>query len=314
MLKFTDMRKRRRFFRGVVNHIYQKTSSGYNIFYGYEDFLMFFTMMSVSVRAADIQVFSLCLMYNHFHSLTKAEAVQQLSDLMNHCCSWFAREFNFSTGRSGQLFKKNFGSAPKRDDKAVRNAINYIGNNPVEKKICGRPEQYRWNFLAYAVSANPFSEPLIIKKASNRLRRAVKEVKSMSELNLPLKSRQILRLFKALSDKEIEQLTDFIITEYNFIDYEAAASYYGSVSKMIEAMAFNTGSEYDIREEWYPDSDLAYQEMQDYVMNIMKLTPVSKVISLPSDEKTDIARALLRYTSATPRQVIRFLHLPVADN
>lgn len=307
------MRKRRRFYRGVVNHIYQKTSSGHNIFYGYEDFLMFFTMMSVSVRSAEVQVFSLCLMYNHFHSLTKTEVVQQLSDLMNHCCSWFAREFNLSTGRRGQLFKKNFGSAPKRDDKAVRNAINYIGNNPVEKRICVRPEQYRWNFLAYAVSANPFSEPLIIKNASNRLRRAVKEVKSMSELNLPLKSRHILRLFRDLSDREIEQLVDFIITEYNFIDYEAAASYYGSVSKMIEAMAFNTGSEYDIREEWNPDSDLAYHEMQDYVRNNMRMTPVSNVISLPSDEKSEIASVLQRHTSATPHQVIRFLHLSVVD-
>lgn len=307
------MRKRRRFYRGVVNHIYQKTSSGHNIFYGYEDFLMFFTIMSVSVRSSDIQIFSLCLMYNHFHSLARTEVVQQLSGLMNHCCSWFAREFNHSTGRSGQLFRKNFGSAPKRDEKAVRNAINYIGNNPVEKRICGRPEQYRWNFLAYAVSANPFSEPLIIKKASNRLRKAVKEVKYMSKLNLPLKSRHILRLFKGLSDRETEQLVDLIITEYNFIEYEAAASYYDSFSKMVEAMAFNTGSEYDIREEWNPDSDLAYQEMQDYVRNIMKLNPVSKVISLPSAEKFEIAKRLLAHTDSTPQQVIRFLHLSVAD-
>ena len=62
-----DMRKRRRFYRGSVNHIYQRTTSGNNLFYGYEDFLTFFTIMSVAVRSAGIQVLAVCLMYNHFH-------------------------------------------------------------------------------------------------------------------------------------------------------------------------------------------------------------------------------------------------------
>lgn len=304
------MRKRRKFYGGVVNHVYQRTMSGNNLFYGYEDFLTFFTIVAVSVRSSQVKLIALTLMYNHFHSLIVAESMQQLSDFMNHACSWFARESNHFTEKTGQLLKKNFGSAPKWSDKDVRTAINYVGNNPVEKKICSRPEQYRWNFLQYAVTPNPFSEPLVLRRASKRMKRAVKEVVSMSRLNLPLKFTMILRLFKGLNNIEKEQLVDFIITEYNFIDYEAAISYYGSYPKMIEAMNSNTGSEFDIREEWDPDSDLTYQNMVEYIQNTMPDMPVSRVSSLPDAEKQKLALLFSRM-SATPRQIARFLHLPV---
>ena len=79
-----------------------------------------------------------------------------MSDLINHACAWYAREFNQSVSLAGRLLKKNFGSAPKRDDKAVRTAINYVGNNPVEKRLCVCPEEYRWNFIAYGNSRHPF--------------------------------------------------------------------------------------------------------------------------------------------------------------
>lgn len=304
-----NMRKRRKFYSGVVNHVYQRTVSGNNLFYGYEDFLTFFTIMSVSARKAQITFLELCLMYNHFHALIVTESMSQLSDFMNHACSWFAREFNQFTGNAGQLLKKNFGSALKWSEKDVRTAINYVGNNPVEKKICKRPEQYRWNFLQYAVSSNPFSEPLVLRRASKRMKRAVKEVTSMSQLNLPLKFILIRRLFKGLTSIEIEQLVDYIISTYNFIDYQTAISYYGSYEKMLEAMNSNTGSEYEIREEWDPDSDLAYFHMVEYVQNTFPDMPANRVTTLPDAQKQNLSLVFSRM-SATPRQISRFLHLP----
>lgn len=307
---FMNMRKRRKFYSGVVNHVYQRTVSGNNLFYGYEDFLTFFTILSVSARAAQITFLGLCLMYNHFHALIVTESVSQLSDFMNHACSWFAREFNHFTGNVGQLLKKNFGSAPKWSEKDVRTTINYVGNNPVEKRICIRPEQYRWNFLQFAVSSNPFSEPLVLRKASKRMKRAVKEVATMYKLNLPLKFTLIRRLFNGLTSIETEQLVDYIISTYNFIDYQAAISYYGSYEKMLEAMNSNTGSEYEIREEWDPDSDLIYHHMVEYVQKAFPDMPANRVTTLPEEQKQDLARVFSRIP-ATPRQISRFLHLPV---
>ena len=38
------MRRRRRFYRGSLNHIYQRTVNGFNIFYSDEDYLVFYTI------------------------------------------------------------------------------------------------------------------------------------------------------------------------------------------------------------------------------------------------------------------------------
>ena len=307
------MRKKRRFYRGVVNHIYQRTSSGDNLFYGYEDYLAFYTIFAVCARSMNITTLELCLMRNHFHGLAVTESAEELSSFMERCCSWYARESNIAIGRKGRLFKKNFGSAPKWDDKSVRSAINYVGNNPVEKSICKRAEQYRWSFLAYFENKHPFSEPIFIDKVSKSLRRALKEVKAMVTLNLPLKHRQLSRMMKNLSPKETEQLVDHIISEYLPFDYQKLISYYGSYGSLLTAMNSNTGSEHDIHEEWYPESDLAYDEMIEFIKKERPECMVRSVTSLSSAEKYQLAAKLRYHTSGSSRQICRFLHINSED-
>jgi REP element-mobilizing transposase RayT len=303
------MRKRRKFYRGVVNHVYQKSINGVNMFYEWEDYIVFYTIFSVCAKSADVEVLELCIMYNHFHGLIRAESVHDLSSFMDRVTAWFVMEHNTHVGRKGKLLKKNYGSAPKWDDKAVRNAINYIGNNPIEKKLCKRAEEYRWNFLAYAFSRNPFSEPLKKDRASKALRKALKEVDYMAEMNLPIKYNLLARLKKNLPEKEIEQLIDYIIVKYLPFDYQELVSYYESYDTMLTAMHSNTGSEHDIREECEPESDLAYAEMIRYIRQSRPGMVVRRVTTLAEAEKADLAMELQRRTSATYRQICRFLHI-----
>ena len=89
------MRKKRRFYKDVPNHIYQRAHNGFNLFYCDEDRLVFYTIFSVCAKtASDVKVLGLCLMYDHFHSLLVSEKVESISAFMDHCTSWFARVFN----------------------------------------------------------------------------------------------------------------------------------------------------------------------------------------------------------------------------
>ena len=83
------MRKRRKFYRGVVNHVYQRTIDGVHLFYTREDCLVFFTILSVCAKSAEVQILELCLMHNHIHMIIKSETVQELSGFMDHFLSWF---------------------------------------------------------------------------------------------------------------------------------------------------------------------------------------------------------------------------------
>lgn len=305
-----DMRKRRRFYRGAVNHIYQRTADGGILFYCLEDYIVFFTIFSVCARSsADIQVLALCLMYDHFHLLLRTSDIQKLSDFMERTTSWFAREYNLQVGRKGRLFQKNFGSAPKWDDKSVISAINYVGNNPVEKRLCLKAEEYRWGFLPYAVSQNPFSEKIVLRKASHRLRDAMKAVKMMSELNLPLKYGQLENLTRRLTEAEKEQLIDYIISTYLPFDYDDLISYYGSYETMLTAMSSNTGSEFDIKERNDRHPHVAYDEILAYLGRNMPRKDIRKLPMLPDSEKRALAEELLHNTSATELHVCKFLHI-----
>ena len=108
----------------MVNHVYQKSINGVNMFYEWEDYIVFYTIFSVCAKSADVEVLELCIMYNHFHGLIRAESVHDLSSFMDRVTAWFVMEHNTHVGRKGKLLKKNYGSAPKWDEKAVRKAIN----------------------------------------------------------------------------------------------------------------------------------------------------------------------------------------------
>lgn len=303
------MRKKRKFYRGQVNHVYQRSINGVNLFYGWEDFIVFYTIFAVCARSSGIQVLELCIMPNHFHILIRTSSVHELSSFMDRFTSWYVMEYNASIGRKGKLLKKNFGSAPKWDEKAVRNVINYIGNNPVEKKLCKKAEEYRWNFLAFAYSNNPFSEPIRREYASTALREALREVDNMAKMNLPLKHGRLARISSKLKIREKEQLIDYIIKQYLPFDYTALSSYYDSYETMLTAMHSNTGSEHDINEDWDPESDQVFNEMIRYVQDTRPEMMTRKITMLPDEDKISLSIELQRNFNVTYRQICRFLHI-----
>ena len=304
------MKKRRKFYRGVVNHIYQKAVHGFNLFYCDEDRIVFYTIFSVAARSApDVKALGLCLMYDHFHSLLLFEKMTEMSAFMDHCTSWYAKEYNEHVGRKGRLFRKNYGSAPKWGLKKIHSAISYLFNNPVEKHLCDKAELFRWSFLPYLRTKHPFSEPVVLKNASTAFRQARKEVDNMVELNIPLNYPQLRRMRRNLTACEWEQLVDHLIVKYWPFDNAMLLSFYDSYEEMLIAINSNTGGEYDLKEDFLPFTDLPYGEMIDYLAGRMDPIDVRKVTMRSSEEKMTILEELRKYTTADMKQIHKFLHM-----
>jgi REP element-mobilizing transposase RayT len=303
------MRKRRKFYRGVVNHIYQRTIDGFQLFYTLEDCLVFFTIFSVCARSAEIQVLELCLMHNHTHILVKTETLQELVRFVDHFSAWFVQEYNSYVGRTGKLFSKSFGSAPKWDEKKLRSAIIYVGNNPVEKKFCKRALDCRWNFLAYRNNLYPFSDKLVKRNASYYMKQAFQEVNSMVRLNLPLKYAQLNRIFQKLTEAEREQLVDYIISSYSPINYEELESHFKSYDSMLLAMESTTGYDYDIQESRDDFSLKAFNEMMAYIKTKLPKSRVRTITTYTLEEKIALFKELQANTSASIHQICSFLHI-----
>lgn len=303
--------RRRRFQDGEVHHIYQRTVKRFNIFYDLEDYLVYYTIFSIAARKSGVVVLGLCLMFDHIHMLLKAESKAQMSEFVRLVTSMFAREQNTEVGRSGALFQARFGSAPKKGLKLLRTAIAYLLNNPVEKRLCSRAEEFRWNFLAYAVGNHPFSEPIVKKEMSCNLRKALREVDVVESEGRHLRYGQLRRMLSKLDDRETQQFVDHIVSIYSFIDYDALISSYGTYQDMLTAVNANTGSEYDIKEERYRFSDMEYVRMGEVLREKEGMKTLRKITMADNDEKLRLFKVLSKSLSCSALPICKFLHLDV---
>lgn len=302
-------RAKRRFIKNVCNHVYQNTIGGAVLFYSELDYLSFFTRFCVCARKYDVSVVGLTLMFDHIHHNTKAFYPSELSDFVKDYTCHYSREQNELCHRKGALFNSTFGSAPKKDDKSVRTNLVYMGNNPVERCLCKKAEQYKWNFLAYAKCDYPFSEPIQYNKASRPMKKAIRIVRSFLKKQRPLNYHTLKKLFSPLRGPERAQLTDYIISQYNVIDYDEAIRYFGNYERMIESMHVNTGSEYDIKETFVGTSDICYPKMIQWVEQNLSVKDVHDIFLMDNKERKDLFYRLQKETGASGRQVAKFLRL-----
>lgn len=302
---------KRPFQKNVLNHCYQRTADGGLLFYSQLDYLVWFTNVCVSAKKHKVRILAMCPMPDHLHYSVEAVSQKELSAFIRESSSVFAREQNELCGRSGPLFESRFGSAPKTTDKKVRTNLIYVWNNPVERKLAVKAEDYRWTFLAYAQSTHPFSRKLVIRESRWVVQKAVKEVKSRHKAGKHLPYTMLKRLFAPLTPDEKQQLTDFIISTYNVIDYQAAINYFGSYQNLLTAVHSTTGSEYDISETNVGKSDKHYASMVSTVMRELAPQDIHDILRLSKEEKYEVFRLIRKHSYAMSDQIAKFLHLPL---
>ena len=303
--------KRRIVIRGILNHCCQRTVDRGVLFYTVIDHLAYFTQYCTMARKYNIQVLALCQMPDHIHDSVIAGKKQDLEKFKQDTNSWFAMRWNERYGVEGAVFEQSFGSWPKRGDKNGRSNLVYVGNNPVERRLVEKAEEYRWNYLAYAASEHPFSNKLVIRDASWPLQRAVKEVKAQFKAGKPLQINHLERLFARLGQDEALQLTDFIISTYNCIDYAAALKYFGNYSNMLIALHATTGGEHDAHEVFVGKSDAPYGQMTTYLLQNHFVKEIHEILSLSVDEKYELFLRLRNVADAPGDLIFKFLHLPI---
>ena len=303
-------RRKRPFQKDIVNHCYQRTADGGLLFYSYSDYLVWFTIICTVARRHRLTILAMCPMPDHVHLTVKSVSRAELSDFMREYSSQYSQEYNRVCHRKGQLFKRPFGSAPKYGAKRARTNLIYVGNNPVERQLAPQAEAYRWTFLAYAVSDHPFSPVLVVREARWPMKQAVREVRYQFKAGKPISYTQLQRLFKPLTPEECQQLTDFIISTYNIIDYQEAISFFDSYEDMLQAMHSTTGSEYDLNEVFIGKSDAHYAQMAATVMRELHPDNIHDILAYPIEEKMRVFALIRRHSYAMNEQIAKFLHIP----
>lgn len=302
--------KKRKVYPGEVHHVCQQTIDGVLVFYSVSDYLVFFTIYCTVARRCNIPVLALCPMVDHLHNTVIAPDNTSLSRFVQQYTHLFAREWNESRGRKGPLFKHRYMSSVKLGNKQVKTTINYNFNNPVERKMVEKAEEYRWNFLRYAQEKAPYSAKLDIGKKSWKFRSVYNEVKRIYTGGGHLRYEQLKRWKRMLSPGELQQIVDYAINLWNVIDYKETVSYYGDLETMIRSFHDNTGSDYSIKEDHNNYSDSVYKDCTAILLKEYRISDVTEIPSLPDDVKRELVPLLCNRTSARLRQIEKYLHLP----
>lgn len=305
--------KKRKVYAGEVHHVYQRTWNRGLIFYTILDYLVFFTVYCSQAKKREVEVLSLCPMPDHIHQILVAKSPVQLAGFIQNYARQFAWEWNRYRKKKGSLFQHPFDCAAKLGNKHVRTALACCNNNPVERKLTERAQDYRWTFLSYYKNKFPYSLPLNPSRAGKNLRIVLKEIRRIHQEGSHLTYSQLERWGKRVSAQEWAQVTDYIIGLWNVIDYEQAISYYGSFDAMLRAFHDNTGSEYDIKEDRDKYSDEVYADCSRILLSA-GIGRLQDIPSLPASQKVRLYNLLAQRSPARPRQIRKYLHLEPATS
>ena len=292
-----------------VVHIYQRTVGGYILFYSISDFLVFFTIFCVTARRFGIRVIGVCPMYDHLHVLVECDNSAKLSRFVQTYTRLYAEEFNLAIGASGPVFYPRFGRAEREGMKEVRSACSYLYNNPGEKGLCKKAEDYRWTFLAYAQSRCPFSDPIVLSGASTKLRRVLKMVDYYRRSDKYLRLGWLRSMFEELEKNEKEQLVDYIISSFNCIDYDRLISFYGSYGQTCLAFASNQGKEFGLHEEFTPGDHTVYIKFASLLRRYFGVEDIHYIFRLPEDRRKEMALFCFKMTSTSRRQTEKYFRV-----
>ena len=294
---------------GVVQHIYQRAKGKHLIFHSRRDCLVFFSILCVAAEKYGVRLLGVCLMVDHIHLLVEVTSLNQLSGFVRYYASAFSRVYRSEYPAVDFSFQSHYGRATKIGDKAIRTAIAYLYNNPVERQLSSRAENARWNFLAYARSKAPFSERYVASRARRVMRMAVEEIKADRKEGRPICYQEMKRMMEGLGSSELDQLCDIIVGVYNVIDYEALISYYKDYGQMLMAINSNTGNEYDIKEDFVGGSDEIYLKMTRFLISSREVSDIGDLLRMPEDGRRRMREPLSLFTGASFKQVDKFLHL-----
>lgn len=296
--------------RGVA-HIYQRGLNMSVIFYSTKDILVFYTILFRLKKKYNITVFGVVCMYNHYHLLITSSSQAVISRFMCELEATYSREFNKDAGIKGHVFEPVYGLSNKIGNKKQKDAASYLYNNPVEKQLSARAIEYRWNFLAYAISDHPFSEKLVIRKSSRQMRQCIQEVNCVFKLGHHINHAFLRKWFACLSEKEINQLIDYIITKYKVVDYEKTLHLYKSFEDMLLAFDSTTGSEHDLKEEYSDKSYRAYNSLLSSLSREYGFNNPKDVLRLSPENRRDLCEILIKEQSVSRFIAETLLHIYV---
>jgi len=155
-------------------HIYNRGNNKENLFYKQKNYTYFLENWK-KYLADYFDIYSFCLLPNHFHFLSKVRSERQiaivnkevydinivLEERFRRFFITYSQAINKAQNRTGSLFQKRFKRIKVNKDEYFFRLVQYIHHNPVHHKFCGSIED--WKYSSFQLIHT--NKPTILKRS-----------------------------------------------------------------------------------------------------------------------------------------------------
>lgn len=113
----------------------------------------------------DIKIIAYCIMDNHAHILVQTDNIKNIEIWMKKSNISYAIYYNKKNDRVGYVFRNRYKMQPIKNEKHLYLCIDYIHDNPVKAKNCGKKEEYEFSSYNHLYQGNQTKIQKIIKQA-----------------------------------------------------------------------------------------------------------------------------------------------------
>ncbi len=124
-------------------HIINRGVAKTNIYLNDEDYQRFLEILQDASTEYGFEIYSFCLMSNHYHLLLKTK-YENLSSLLQKINSRYSIYFNNKYKRVGPLWQGRFKSWYVYDESYLKALVKYIELNPIKANITKNIGEYKW--------------------------------------------------------------------------------------------------------------------------------------------------------------------------
>lgn len=134
---------------GHIYHVLNRANRKATIFQKEADYEAFERILSEAIDRSDVELFSYCLMPNHWHLVLSPTRDGGLSRF----CQWLSlthtQRYNahYKTAGQGHLYQGRYKRFPVQADAHFLSVCRYVERNAFAAKLCSNPDAWRWGSL-----------------------------------------------------------------------------------------------------------------------------------------------------------------------
>lgn len=134
---------------GVVYHVLNRGNGRMRLFHKAGDYAAFERVLAEGLERYPVELFTYCLMPNHWHLVVRPNADEALGRLMGWVGVTHVRRHHehYHTRGEGHLYQGRFKSFPVAEDDYFLKLCRYVEGNPLRAGLVKRAEHWQWSSL-----------------------------------------------------------------------------------------------------------------------------------------------------------------------